>query len=83
MSYLVGWNMPGYLPEMEPYEVETVQEGVEMILNEISMLYDQTEDNEEAAELMEVIESLRGTTELVEVEVCGYVYWVIPNVETE
>jgi hypothetical protein len=31
MKYIAGWNMPGYLPEMEPTIFDTEQEAFEFI----------------------------------------------------
>lgn len=35
MSYVVGYNTPGYLPEMEPYECDTADEAKLALIDEI------------------------------------------------
>jgi hypothetical protein len=45
MSYFViGYNMPGYLPEMEPYAVETADEAKRALIDELERHADQVAD---------------------------------------
>jgi adenosyl cobinamide kinase/adenosyl cobinamide phosphate guanylyltransferase len=37
---IVGWNMPGYLPEMEPIRVENLHEAVQVLDQEINDRWD-------------------------------------------
>ena len=57
--FVAGWNMPGYLPEMEPGEFDTADEARDFLVDEINRIGD---DYWEDEELLEEVESL--TTEI-------------------
>ena len=46
MYYTAGWNMPGYLPEMEPAAFATRDEAVEFLRDEFRILENQMEADE-------------------------------------
>lgn len=80
VNFVAGWNMPGYLPEMEPAGFETFDEAKRFIIDELKSVEDSTaaDGNETAAEeacsLAEDVNLESGPFTTGEVE--GYVYWV-------
>ena len=61
----VGWNMPGYLPEMEPYKCETWEAAKALMIEEMDRIgdglaygSDDAEDQEEANSLSCEMEDL-------------------------
>lgn len=50
MKYVVVWNMPGYLPEAEPVECETIREAMDVLGGELdrSADYEMGEDEGDA-----------------------------------
>jgi hypothetical protein len=48
-SWLVTWNMPGYLPESEPIEFSVWEEAREFLLSEFSTIDESHGDPEEEA----------------------------------
>lgn len=57
MGYTVGFNMPGYLPEMEPYAVDTADEAKRAMIDEILRDADNAE-SDRADELSHLAEDL-------------------------
>ena len=45
--YVVGWNMPGYLPESEPYAYQTWDEAKQALIDELERQADMTEPDDE------------------------------------
>lgn len=60
MGYTIGFNMPGYLPEMEPYTVDTADEAKRAMIDELLRHADST-DEPEATELSHAAEDLNLT----------------------
>lgn len=56
--YSAGWNMPGYLPEMDPMEFGTFEEAKQFILNELTFAEDATENEEDAEEFCHMAEEI-------------------------
>lgn len=85
MIYTAGWNMPGYLPEMEPCSFDTWEEAVEFLYQELKDLAmnSAVEDPEKSAfyEGANQVKSWSGTyssyttSEMPD----GYVYWININ----
>lgn len=63
-KWVAGWNMPGYLPEMEPVEFDSRNEATEFLVNELV--------SEGASES----EARRELAEYGETQYKEYVYWV-------
>jgi hypothetical protein len=40
-KYIVGWNMPGYLPDFEPMECDTLESARQAIKDELMFHYEQ------------------------------------------
>lgn len=60
MRYTIGWNMPGYLPEMEPYTVDTADEAKRAMIDELLRHADQVDEGDHniADELSHIAEDL-------------------------
>lgn len=56
--YIAGWNMPGYLPEIEPVEFDSFKEAKKYIVEELFRymheLYDAGELDDGEAEQTEI-----------------------------
>ena len=44
MTYIAGWNMPGYMPESEPEEFDTAREAVQYLLDTVERFWDSDAD---------------------------------------
>ena len=79
MTKYIGWNMPGCLPEMEPFECKTFAEAKDAIFDELDRQADDNEDYheceryaDEAAFVSRCKDAPFTTSEMPD----GYVYWV-------
>ena len=78
MSYVIGFNMPGYMPDMEPYQVDTFDEAKRCLISELKIAEDDADSEESAIEFSLEAEdvnlwSSEGTTnEMPD----GYCYWI-------
>jgi len=76
MTYAAGWNMPGYMPEMEPAEFDTPEEARDFICWELAYMRDQQWSEETAEDYQRAMDLVdTGTTS---VYVGNLVYWVEP-----
>lgn len=46
MSWVVGWQMPGYLPEMEPFTVDSWEDALDALRSEYERAWDEGDDDE-------------------------------------
>lgn len=69
MTYVAGWYMPGYPPEIEPSEFESLEEACEFLIEELSSLepYPTT--------AIDTIQYQRGTGCVKVYAPDGHVYW--------
>ena len=88
MSYIVGWNMPGYMPDSEPYEVDTLADAVAALAEEVERSLDGVDGDDEAWSVRQhehVLETLKGETDPyppgMEYYAGNYVYWYAPMEE--
>lgn len=58
MGYTIGWNMPGYLPEMEPYTLDTADEAKRAMIDEMLHTADLADIEDEAEALTHAAEDL-------------------------
>ena len=59
--YTIGWNMPGYLPEMEPYTLDTADEAKRAMIDELERAADMSDavnDHSIAEDLSNAAEDL-------------------------
>lgn len=83
MGYTIGWNMPGYLPEMEPYTVDTADEAKRAMIDELRRTADCADIEDEATELTHVAEDLNlcDVSQGWDTTVYDTAYWIVPQVE--
>ena len=78
-NFVAGWNMPGYLPTMEPLFFVEFDDAKRFILNAMGEHADEyaLEDNESAAEGLESLrQECNLESEPFTVEDDGVAYWV-------
>ena len=51
--YVAGWNMPGYMPEMEPAVFDTEQYATAFLIYEIDRMWDQDYLGDESRETID------------------------------
>jgi hypothetical protein len=77
-KYVAGWNMPGYMPEMEVAEFDSFEDAKGFIQDELEVAADSSDEPEEYDAYQEgshdlITETGQFTTsEMPD----GYVYWV-------
>lgn len=76
MTYVAGWNMPGYLPTSEPAEFDTLQDAREYIASEIAMDRDASADDDDEVEYADAITTAETASGPFEVYCDRFVYWV-------
>lgn len=80
-TFTLGWNMPGYMPEMEPYKIEGSDAAKRAMIDELLQHADQDTDPERANALALLAEDLnladvsQGWNETV----CSLAYWIEPT----
>ncbi|AQT27809.1 hypothetical protein HOR67_gp47 [Ralstonia phage RS-PI-1] len=85
-KYVVGYNMPGYMPDMEPAEFDDAQSALSQLRDYLQERLDELED-EGAAEALgfsdEQIDALREALDEdpdddgeIAFTVCGFAYWI-------
>jgi len=73
-----GWNIPGYLPEVEPLNFDTWQQAIDALLDEATTAYDTAETNEDAQLYLDAkdqIGRLEPDTNAC-LRVGNYIWWV-------
>lgn len=78
--FVAGWNMPGYLPDLEPADFEDADVARSYIADEMRVFAGQTEDGEksrqEANELRAAATECESGVGEYGLTVAGYHYWV-------
>lgn len=82
--YTIGWNMPGYLPEMEPYTVDTADEAKRAMIDELDRYADQLSDSgyeNRAVELAFAMEdlNLEDVSKGWSTTIGNLNYWITPT----
>lgn len=78
---VVGWNMPGYMPDSEPFVVDTAEDARTAIIDEMSREVDRLQDCEEVDQekvdaLLSAIADLADSScEEYGLTVAGWHYW--------
>ncbi len=79
-TYVVGSNMPGYLPDSEPYElVGTLDDAKGALCSDLEDLADcatEEDDGDTAMEAYEAIALVRSWRVPDSIRVGRYVYWI-------
>ena len=80
MSYTIGWNMPGYMPEMEPYTLDTEDDAKRAMIDELLRDAENAPSNL-ATELSHTAEDLNLSDVSLgwDVTVGNIAYWITPT----
>ena len=88
MLYNIGWNMPGYLPEMEPYTCDTAEDAKRAMIDELLRHADVLDDSDrpdvanQCAFAMEDL-NLSDVSQGWDATIGNYAYWITPVPFTE
>ncbi|CAN5521338.1 hypothetical protein BH24ACT5_BH24ACT5_00250 [soil metagenome] len=74
-TYVVGWNMPGYLPDGEPIECETVEDALYALRDVLGTEADCSIDDEDCAAWLDLVDAVDDGETLVHGP-DGYAYWI-------
>jgi hypothetical protein len=76
-TYIIGNNMPGYLPEAEPFTVVgTFEDAKRALIDELLFLADNADDEDEAQELDEAAQDVNLWSRPDNISVGNHVYWI-------
>ena len=73
-KYVIGWNMPGYLPEMDPETYDPFGEAMEALVDALRLV-----DTDEHDDLAHGFETNQNGPGYYAEYVGGYVYWIEPD----
>lgn len=80
VSFAVGSNMPGYLPDSEPHHVKTWEDAVAVLVEDLRFEADYGPDDDDKAIYTRAAEDVALWTNRAgrvnEISVCGRVYWI-------
>lgn len=79
MKYVAGYNQPGYLPEMEPQEFDTVEDAVDFLVEEFERAEDDIEDDWALVVFVDELENQDEPFSILGPD--GYAYWVVEDDE--
>lgn len=84
--FVVGFNMPGYMPDMEPMEFDDEDDALEALRGLLQERLDELEDDDERQDDCEALREALGENPTDEGElaftVAGYAYWIENDGET-
>lgn len=76
-TYIIGNNMPGYMPDSEPFTVEgTFDEAKRALIDELLFAAEYAATEEEAEELTNAAEDVNLWSGPDSIYVGNYVYWI-------
>lgn len=76
-TYVIGSNMPGYLPDSEPFTVTgTFDDAKRALIDEILFQADYANNEEEAEELTLAAEEVNLWSDCDDISVGNWVYWI-------
>lgn len=81
-SYIVGWNISGCLPEMEPFEIVGFEEAKGAMIEELRLQEENYLEEillQEAEDFHNTVEDVRTWTgpDTTGEQPDGYVYWIV------
>lgn len=77
MSYVIGNNLPGYLPDSDPFVIEgTFDEAKRALIDELLWQADVADTEEEAEELTEAAEDVNLWNGPDTLSLCDRCYWI-------
>ena len=76
-TYVIGNNMPGYMPDSEPFTVEgTFDEAKRALISELLFAAEYAATEEEAEDLTHAAEDVNLWSRPDSIYVGNYVYWI-------
>ena len=76
MKYAVGSNMPGYMPDADPYEVETLDEAWTSCIEDIDQYIESMEATEQTHADIMLDEMKDATPQTCNAHFGNYVFWI-------
>lgn len=80
VSFAVGSNMPGYLPDSEPHYVKTWEDAVAVLVEDLRFEAGYGPDDDDTAAYTRAADDVAlwttPTGRVNEISVCGRVYWI-------
>lgn len=76
MTWVAGWNIPGYLPEMHPETFDSWEDAREFLINEIESFL---EDSVGSSALIALLREAMADDSFQSAQVDGYVYWIVSD----
>ncbi len=85
ISYIAGWNMPGYLPESDPYVLESFEQAkqaLEFVLRDWGNNAEKLSEENEISLAIDTIDGWRaprlwGDPSVHETHAVGYLLWIV------
>ncbi len=77
--YVIGSNMPGYMPDSDPFECSTFNHARDCIVEELRMRrddFDTAEHDTGFNAAIEEVQRLKKGEEWTSATIAGYVYWL-------
>jgi hypothetical protein len=76
--YTVGSNLPGYMPDSDPYAVDDRETAIECLVADIEAMYDDDGDVDER-DMLEAIAYVRECTDVdIQVRLNDRIFWATP-----
>jgi hypothetical protein len=80
MPYVIGNNMPGYLPDSEPFAVDTFEDAKQALIDELLWAAEYAEE-EEATDLTHAAEDINLWSRPDSVTIGNTAYWIAEGFE--
>lgn len=74
--YVIGSNIPGYLPDSDPYETSSFEEAKSDLIASLLCEADYAINDEDAESYTDAAADVRSWTGPDTVYVCGRAYWI-------
>jgi len=76
MKYAVGSNMPGYMPDSDPYEVETLDEAWSSCIADIELYLDEYDKAPHPSIQADLDQMKDATPQPCNAHFGNYVFWI-------
>ena len=81
--YVAGWNRPGYLPDGDVYECDSIEDARLALADDMRRWADDMDDDDAAEELRAAADMLEWQTQPCEILAAGFAWWIAPADDTE
>ena len=82
--WVVGWNMPGYMPDSDPSSFETWEDARDYLVEELDRVCDETDDQDDGDQYNRAARELEGLNEEEEFgRTIGKYHWWINKADHE